>query len=85
MYHANSPFQNFAVLIFAKSAWARKAQIFAPCENSPLYSNWLNEVVEYKNVCVGLCSPNAVAFTSFKPLIVWSGINRYDVSLVLNH
>ena len=29
--------ENFAVLIFAKSARARKARKFAPCENFPLY------------------------------------------------
>ena len=35
---------------------------------------WLNEVVQFKTVCVGLCSSNDVAFSSF--------INFYNLALI---
>ena len=34
--------------------------------------NWLNEVVHCKNLCVGLCSPNAVAFSIYYSVFTFS-------------
>ena len=56
-----SPVQNFAVLIFAKSARAGKTRKFAPCKNFPLYC--IKKLYLYSTHLVWLLHSTRLALT----------------------